>query len=225
MIIARALAGAFTLALLLTMPASAGVPRTVQPGETLWSIAAENNLTTRALATVNGLPETAQVLAGTTIEVPSEAEAAAALRLTAPLDSGGTSTTSQTMTAEEVGQVAGAHGVSPSLAAAIAWQESGFNNTVVSSAGARGVMQVLPGTWSWVEENLMGRQIDPDLPQENVHVGVAYLGQLISDAGGDEARAVAGYYQGPTSVSQIGVLAETQQYVDNVMALRSRFGG
>ena len=43
--------------------------------------------------------------------------------------------------------VASANGVSPSLAAAVAWQESGFNNAMVSGANARGVMQVMPGTW------------------------------------------------------------------------------
>ena len=55
------------------------VPHTVQPGETLWSIAAANNFTTRSLAAANGLSEDAQVVVGTTIQIPSEAEAAAAL--------------------------------------------------------------------------------------------------------------------------------------------------
>ena len=60
-------------------PAPAYVAHTVEPGETLWSIAAASNLTTRALAASNGLPEDAQVVVGTTVKVPSEAEAAAAL--------------------------------------------------------------------------------------------------------------------------------------------------
>ena len=37
--------------------------------------------------------------------------------------------------------------------------------------------------------------------------------------------AAAGYYQGLSSVREHGMLPETQRYVDNVMALRSRFGG
>jgi LAS superfamily LD-carboxypeptidase LdcB len=64
-------------------PAGAAVPHTVQPGETLWSISASNSLTTRTVATFNGLSEDAQVIAGTTIEVPTVAEGAAALA-TAP---------------------------------------------------------------------------------------------------------------------------------------------
>jgi soluble lytic murein transglycosylase-like protein len=129
------------------------------------------------------------------------------------------------VTAAQVGGIAGAHGVSPSLASAVAWQESGFNNGVVSSANARGVMQILPGTWSWVEGNIARRRLDPTSPTENVHAGVMYLGRLIQDAGGDERLAVAGYYQGPASVRRHGLLPDTQRYLASVMALRARFGG
>lgn len=223
MTVSRRLAGACALTLMWSTPAAAHVSRTVESGETLWSIAYENDLATGALAAANGLPESAQLLTGQTIAIPTEAEAAAALGVDHSVDAPGAA--AARVTSEEVGAVAVVHGVSPSLAAAIAWQESGFNNEVVSSADARGVMQIVPGTWAWVEGNILGRQIDEGSAQENVHVGVLYLAQLIRDAGGDEARAVAGYYQGPASVSQIGVLPETQQYVDNVMALRSRFGG
>ena len=65
--------------------------------------------------------------------------------------------------AGDVQSVAAAHGVSPSLATAIAWQESGFNNSMVSSANARGVMQVMPGTWDYVQQNLASRQLEPEL--------------------------------------------------------------
>src|SRR5437764_2276430 len=65
---------------LAATPAAGYVPHVVQPGETLWGIAASNNFTTRALAAANGLPEDASVVAGTTIKIPSVAEAAAALQ-------------------------------------------------------------------------------------------------------------------------------------------------
>jgi LysM repeat protein len=51
----------------------------VQPGESLWSIAAANNLTTRTVAAYNALPEDAQVELGETIQIPTEAEGAAGL--------------------------------------------------------------------------------------------------------------------------------------------------
>jgi LysM repeat protein len=59
--------------------AGAAVPHVVQPGETLWSIATANNFTTRTVAVFNGLPEDAHVVEGTTIQVPTVDEGAAAL--------------------------------------------------------------------------------------------------------------------------------------------------
>src|SRR6476620_4968597 len=81
---------------LAAAPTSAGaaVPHTVQPGETLWSIAAANNFTTRALAAANGLSEDAQVVEGTTIMIPTEGEAAAALGGTAQPATGAAAQTS-----------------------------------------------------------------------------------------------------------------------------------
>src|SRR3954470_16261113 len=67
------------LFLILVPTAQAGVPHTVQPGETLWTIAAANGFTTRALAAANGLSETSNVVLGSTIQIPSVAEASAAL--------------------------------------------------------------------------------------------------------------------------------------------------
>src|SRR4051794_8664316 len=65
----------------LTAPATAGaaVPHTVGPGETLWSIAAANNFTTRSLAAYNGLSPDANVVLGTTVQIPSVVEGASAL--------------------------------------------------------------------------------------------------------------------------------------------------
>src|SRR5436190_2192291 len=70
---------AATVALGLAAPAQASVPHTVQPGETLWSIAAANGFTTRSLAAANGLSETSNVVLGSTIQIPTVGEAAGAL--------------------------------------------------------------------------------------------------------------------------------------------------
>src|ERR671923_490866 len=61
-------------------PAGAAAPHVVQPGETLWSIAAANNLTTRTVAAFNGLSVDAQVVLGSTIMVPTTVEGHAALQ-------------------------------------------------------------------------------------------------------------------------------------------------
>jgi soluble lytic murein transglycosylase-like protein len=127
--------------------------------------------------------------------------------------------------ASEIQRVAQEYGVSPSLASAIAWQESGFNNGAVSSANAKGVMQVIPRTWSWVQTNLAQRPLDPDSATDNVHAGVLYLKHLLEYTGGDEQSAIASYYQGPRSVRGRGMYDDTKKYVANVQALKSRFGG
>jgi soluble lytic murein transglycosylase-like protein len=307
----------------LAAPAGAAVPHVVQPGETLWSIAAANNLTTRTVAAYNGLSEDSQVVLGSTLQVPTTVEGYAALQqaglvpadpaaatagtpatspataaTAAPAPSSGPAPqghykvrsgdtlgglarssgvsldamaamngldpsaplligtvlklpsgapappqaaspepaqtvipqaspapTSTRLGAADIQSVASQYGVSPSLAAAIAWQESGFNNGMVSSANARGVMQVMPGTWSYVQDNLASRALDPNSATDNVHAGVLYLKRLLNDTGGDEAAAIAGYYQGLSSVQSRGMYDDTRQYVDNVQALRSRFGG
>ena len=125
------------------------------------------------------------MIAGTPLKLPAGSAPAAAPDPppTQPAPAAAPQASPGRVTAGQVGQIASDHGVSPSLASAIAWQESGFNNNLVSSANARGVMQILPGTWSWVEGNIARRRIDPDSPQENVHVGVMYLDRLIRDAG------------------------------------------
>ena len=112
-----------------------------------------------------------------------------------------------------------------SLATAIAWQESGFNNGMLSGANARGVMQILPGTWSWVQANLAKTRLNPDSAEDNVRAGSLYLADLLRQTNGDPAMAAAAYYQGLSSVRRIGMLPETRRYVANVMALRGRFGG
>jgi LysM repeat protein len=63
----------------ITSNAFAAAPHVVAPGETLWSIAAANNFTTRTVAAYNGIAVDAQLVAGQTIEVPTVAEGAAAL--------------------------------------------------------------------------------------------------------------------------------------------------
>ena len=80
----RYLACAIGAGLLASPAAFAAAPHSVLPGETLWSISAANNLTTRTVAVYNGLPENAQLLVGTTIYVPTVEEGAAALASGAP---------------------------------------------------------------------------------------------------------------------------------------------
>ena len=74
-----ALLAAITGACVASNSASAAAPHVIQAGETLWSVSAANNLTTRTVAAYNGLSEDSQVVEGQTIQVPTVEEGAAAL--------------------------------------------------------------------------------------------------------------------------------------------------
>src|SRR4029079_9531061 len=84
------------------------------------------------------------------------------------------------------------YGVDRSLARALAWMESGYNNEMVSSVGAQGVMQVMPTTWEYVENVLIGHEIADHGPDGNIHVGMAYLSHLLKVFDGDERLPPAG---------------------------------
>ncbi len=198
---------------------------TVQPGDTLLGIASRAGLSAREIAWMNGIDPTGPLLSGTALKLPTGAPVPQSQTVPTRTPAAAPYASSGSSSSAEITQVAAENGVPGSLAAAIAWQESGFNNGIVSSANARGVMQILPGTWLWVQQNLATSPLDPSSPHDNVRAGVLYLGNLLRQTGGDEAKAVAAYYQGLGSVETRGLLPETQHYVDNVMALRSRFGG
>jgi soluble lytic murein transglycosylase-like protein len=119
---------------------------------------------------------------------------------------------------------AGHYAVRRELALSLAWMESGYQVDLVSGAGARGVMQVMPATWSFVELVLIGAPV-AHTTDGNVRVGVAYLGHLLRAYGGSERLALAAYYQGPRSIRVHGVLPITHWYVDAVLALASRVSG
>jgi N-acetylmuramoyl-L-alanine amidase len=210
----------------------------VVPGDTLSSIAARAGSSVAALAAANGLDLNSTLLAGSVIRlsgstaVPVSTTAGGATAETQPVGATaqGNPTnppfpTPERLSASQIASVASANGVPGSLADAVAWQESGFNNNLVSSADARGIMQILPGTWDWIQHNLAAGALAPASAADNVRGGVLLLRSLLNSTGGDPSTAAAGYYQGLPSVQQHGLYPDTQQYVQSVLALQRQFGG
>jgi LysM repeat protein len=199
----------------------------VQPGDTLSEIAARDGTSVGELAAANGIDPNETLLAGAVLRVSGASAEAGQQAAPAEVSSSGPPyPTEESVSPSEVGSIASEHGVPPSLAEAIAEQESGFNNSVVSSADARGVMQIIPETWSWIDQELAGStHLAPASATSNIRAGVLLLHSLLSETGGDAGLAAAGYYQGLPSVLQNGVEPETEQYVSSVLALQRRFGG
>lgn len=111
------------------------------------------------------------------------------------------------------------HGVDPSLVDAVAKAESNYQQECVSSAGAVGVMQLMPET-----ANMLGVNNIYDV-RENINGGVKYLKQMLDMFHGDTALAVAAYNAGPGAVQKYGGIppfSETKQYVAKVMSFMGK---
>jgi soluble lytic murein transglycosylase-like protein len=99
--------------------------------------------------------------------------------------------------------------------------ESGFQTQLVSSAGARGVLQTLPSTRQYVETVLAGHPI-PHTVDGDVEVGVLLLRHLLQVFHGNESLALAAWYEGEAAVRSYGVYNVSKPFVANVLALRTR---
>ena len=106
------------------------------------------------------------------------------------------------------------YGIDPAVLHGLIQQESGFDPSAQSSAGASGLTQLMPGTAS-----SMG-VANPLNPTESIEGGARYLSQLMSQFGGNTEDALAAYNAGPGAVQQYGGIppyAETQSYVSKVL--------
>jgi soluble lytic murein transglycosylase-like protein len=115
-----------------------------------------------------------------------------------------------------------AYRVPSGLGEAVAWQESGWQNDVVSPANAQGIGQLLPETATFVN-GLMGTALNVAVPEDNIRMESRMLSALLAATGGRVCDAVASYYQGLGTLHDIGVLPESQAYVGNVLSLWARF--
>ena len=112
------------------------------------------------------------------------------------------------------------NGVELPLIEAVAKNESGFNPNATSPTGAQGLMQLEPGTASG-----LGVTNSYD-PVQNINGGAKYLRGLLDQFHGNLPEAIAAYNAGPGAVQKYGGIppyAETQNYVQNVMASYERY--
>ncbi|MES1246317.1 MAG: peptidoglycan-binding protein [Actinomycetota bacterium] len=184
----------------------------VKPGDSLTAIARTHDTTLGALAKLNRINPSNALLIGTKLRLPASAAAPAAAVATSNADD----------VRAALDKWAAYYGVDTHLAHALAWMESGYNNAMVSNVGAQGVMQILPSTWKYVEDVLIGHAVSDHGVDGNVHIGMAYLSHLLKVFGGDERLALAGWYQGERSTKANGPLDVSRTFASDVLALKSR---
>lgn len=122
------------------------------------------------------------------------------------------------------------YGVPESLIKAVIDTESSFNPQVVSSAGAKGLMQLMDGTAQGLGVS------DSFDPAQNIDAGTKYLSYQLKRFNGQEKMALAAYNAGPGRVSRLGVSSdaelmnninslpeETRKYITKVQNARSKY--
>lgn len=216
----------------------------VQPGDSLWRIATSHGLTVDQLASANRLDPADILLIGTHLSIPSRTTHASSARTvraagveppsafcaslgpsSAPygvLPSRLSGSSTYYDLAPLFRHWAAHYGVSLPLLEAVAWQESGWQQGVLSPTGAIGVGQIEPYTATFIS-SLVGVNLDPHSVSDNIRLSAAFLAYLSRVEGDNRCATIAGYYEGPLMLQSKGVLPETQIYVADVEALLPRF--
>ena len=188
-----------------------GVSHTVAAGESLSAIAGRYGVSVDRLVVANGIRDPNLVVVGQRLAIPA----------LLPVELFGSRAGSEQLAAlvPVFEHWATSNGIAPELLMAVTFHESGWHGTVESPVGAIGIGQIMPDTAVFISGQLIGVPLDPHDPEDNIRMSARYLGYLIDQTGGDTRQALAGYYQGLSSVRSRGWYDDTKQYVANVEAL------
>jgi soluble lytic murein transglycosylase-like protein len=187
----------------------------------LISIAAHYGATIAALEAVNGIVNPNHIVAGMRLRLPV-ANSMSLASYVAPISGGLPARLLANPDRLALRPVfvrwAGEENISPALLEAMCWWESGWQTYISSVTGAMGVCQLEPATVAQLQSQLGMPSLNPNVASDNIEMAAAYLHQLLVATDGDAAQALAGYYQGLSSVRSAGFFPSTQQYVQGILA-------
>jgi LysM repeat protein len=203
------------------------VVHVVRSGESTWGIAMRYGVTVAAIAEANGMVNPSRIFAGTRLVIPGGAPAPrGAAAAPAPLPAAMARAVDER---DDVRRLIVAEaerfGVPVSLALALAWQESGWRQSVVSWAGAVGVMQLLPTTAEWVADTMLHEPVNVHDVRDNVRAGVRLIAHYLARYDGSVDLALAAYYQGQVGTDRHGVYSMSRTYIGAIRGLQRLFGG
>jgi murein DD-endopeptidase MepM/ murein hydrolase activator NlpD len=220
---------------------------TVRSGDSLWAISRANGITVDQLAEANGLNPNNVLPIGTQLVIPGSAGTGSS---SSSSSGGSAQTVNASSFCSSFQANSGPWGVLPQplqdspnrlalqplferwanyydlslpLLEAIAWQESGWQQDVVSSAGAIGTGQIMPATASFIANTLIGERMNINSVSDNIRMSAAFLAYLAGVEGNSRCLTIAAYYEGPLNLAQYGVFPESQAYVASVEALIPEF--
>jgi soluble lytic murein transglycosylase-like protein len=221
----------------------------VRPGDSLWAISRANGLTVAQLAAANHMGQNDLLLIGRVLTIPSN-DPPPAPSAAPTASASGASTANPWTFCSTFTSSGGPWGVLPQqlqetparlalqplfmrwanyynlslpLLEAVAWQESGWQQGVTSSAGAIGTGQLMPDTAKFISSTLIGARLNIRSVSDNIRMSAAFLTYLADIEGNSQCKTIAAYYEGPLNLSKFGVFPETELYVASVEALIPRF--
>jgi N-acetylmuramoyl-L-alanine amidase len=199
-------------------------------GETLTWIARHYGTSIGAIAAASGLANPSYIRTGQVLTIPGSAAAAAPAVPAAQPPTAGLPASMATLVSKRqavrdlIVAEAARQGVPAAFALAVAWQESGWQQGVVSSAGAIGIMQLIPASGEWVGQAMLGERVNLHDAASNVRAGVRLLRHYL-DRYGDRSLALAAYYQGQSAVDRHGIYAVSRPYIASILRLEQIFAG
>jgi N-acetylmuramoyl-L-alanine amidase len=195
------------------------------PGDSLWSIATRNGTTVAALARANGIAATSTILIGRRLVLPAGPNSGVVpMSLVSQRYPAALLASSSRLTLLPLFRRWATHfGVPASLLEGTCWWESGWQTGARSPTGAVGIGQLEPATVTTLRSVLGDPSLSATDASDNIEMAAGYLHQLLAQTGGNQRLALAGYYQGMTSVRRSGMLPSTVQYVQGVLATSALF--
>jgi LysM repeat protein len=217
-------------AVLVAAPAPQEAPppaiHVVARGETLTGIARHYGVPVAAIVTANGIANPSRIFTGQGFVIPTATAPVAPAAASAAMPASMAAIVAERDAVRQViVEEASHHGVPVAFALAVAWQESGWQQHAVSSAGAIGVMQLMPATAEWVGSAMLGHPVQIDDTRHNVRAGVRLLAHYLARYAGNRDLVLAAYYQGQAAADRHGVFPVSVPYIASVIRLERLFGG